>query len=58
MDSVLDIDVEDFKSFLCSVDTLLMMVKNQPGQDLQRIRLAVSADCEYFSNLIVEAEAK
>jgi hypothetical protein len=58
MDSVLDIDVEDFKSFLCSVDTLLMMVKNQPGQDLQRIRLAVAADCEYFSNLIVEAEAK
>jgi hypothetical protein len=55
----IDIDVEDFKSFLNSVDTLLILTKSNRADpvELEKIRLAVIHDTAFFSELIKQAEA-
>lgn len=56
--TLLDIDVDDFKSFLNSVETLLMVMNNHrvSPQEAQKIRMAVKNDCAYFTDLIKKAE--
>ena len=55
----IDIDVEDFKSFLNSVDTLLILTKSNRADpvELEKVRLAVIHDTAFFSELIKQAEA-
>ena len=55
----IDIDVEDFKSFLNSVDTLLILTKfNGADRDeLEKVRMAVTNNTAFFSELIKQAEA-
>lgn len=54
-----DIDIEDFKSFLNSVDTLLILTKSNRADpvELEKVRLAVIHDTAFFSELIKQAEA-
>ena len=55
----IDIDVEDFKSYLNSVDTLLILTKSNRAdpQELEKVRMAVIHDTSFFSELIKQAEA-
>ena len=55
----IDIDIEDFKSFLNSVDTLLILTKSNRADpvELEKVRLAVIHDTAFFSELIKQAEA-
>lgn len=54
-----DIDIEDFKSFLNSVDTLLILTKSNRADpvELEKVRLAVIRDTAFYSELIKQAEA-
>ena len=54
----IDIDVEDFKSFLNSVDTLLILTKSNRADpiELEKVRMAVIHDTAFFSELIKQAE--
>lgn len=56
---MLDIDVDDFKSYLNSVDTLLILTKSYRADpvELEKIRMAVIHDTAFFSELIKQAEA-
>lgn len=56
--TLLDIDVEDFKSFLNSVETLLMVMNNHrvSPDEVRKVRLAVKGDCAYFTEMIKKAE--
>ena len=56
---MLDIDMEDFKSFLNRVDTLLILTKSNRADpvELEKIRMAVIHDTAFFSELIKQAEA-
>ena len=55
---LVDIDVDDFKSFINSVETLLMVMNNHrvPPDEVRKIRMAVKNDCTYFTDLIKKAE--
>lgn len=55
----IDIDMDDFKSYLNSVDTLLILTKSNRADpvELEKIRLAVIHDTAFFSELIKQAEA-
>ena len=55
----IDIDVEDFKSFLNSVDTLLILTKSNRADpiELEKVRMAVIHDTAFFSEIIKQAEA-
>ena len=55
----IDIDVEDFKSFLNSVDTLLILTKSSRVDpiELEKVRMAVTNNTAFFSELIKQAEA-
>lgn len=55
----IDIDVDDFKSYLNSVDTLLILTKSNRADpvELEKVRLAVIHDTAFFSELIKQAEA-
>jgi hypothetical protein len=57
---LLDIDVDDFKSFINSVETLLMVMNNHrvSPDEVRKVRLAVKNDCAYFTDLIKKAETK
>jgi hypothetical protein len=54
-----DIDVDDFKSYLNSVDTLLILTKSNRADpvELEKIRMAVIRDTAFYSELIKQAEA-
>lgn len=56
--TILDIDVDDFKSFLNSVETLLMVMNNHriPPDEARKVRMSVKNDCAYFTDLIKKAE--
>ena len=56
---MLDIDLDDFKSYLNSVDTLLILIKSNrvDPTELEKIKLAVIHDTAFFSELIKQAEA-
>jgi hypothetical protein len=55
----IDIDVEDFKSFLNSVETLLILTKSNRADpiELEKVRMAVIRDTAFFSEIIKQAEA-
>jgi hypothetical protein len=55
----IDIDVDDFKSYLNSVDTLLMLIRSNRVDpiELDKVKLAVANDTAFFSELIKQAEA-
>ena len=55
---LVDIDVEDFKSFINSVETLLMVMNNHrvPPDEVRKLRMSVKSDCAFFSDLIKKAE--
>jgi hypothetical protein len=55
----IDIDVEDFKSYLNSVDTLLALTRTgcPDHVELQEIRLSVIHKTAFYSELIKQAEA-
>jgi hypothetical protein len=55
----IDIDVEDFKSFLNSVETLLILTKSNRADpiELEKVRMAVIHDTAFFSEIIKQAEA-
>ncbi len=54
-----DIDVDDFKSYLNSVDTLLILTKSNRADpvELEKIRMAVIRDTAFYSELIKQLEA-
>ncbi len=54
-----DIDVDDFKSYLNSVDTLLILTKSNRADpvELEKIRVAVIRDTAFYSELIKQLEA-
>jgi hypothetical protein len=56
---MLDIDLDDFKSYLNSVDTLLILIKSNrvDHTELEKIKLAVIHDTAFYSELIKQAEA-
>jgi len=53
------IDMDDFKSYLNSVDTLLILTKSSRVDpiELEKVRVAVAHDTAFFSELIKQAEA-
>ena len=55
---LVDIDVDDFISFINSVETLMALTRTrQPDPiELEKVRLAVTHDCAYFTSLIKEAQ--
>ena len=55
----IDIDMDDFKSYLNSVDTLLALTKSGGADrlELEKVRMAVASDTAFFSELIIQAEA-
>jgi hypothetical protein len=55
----INIDVEDFKSFLNSVETLLILTKSNRADpiELEKVRMAVIHDTAFFSEIIKQAEA-
>lgn len=56
---MLDIDMDDFKSYLNSVDTLLILTKSNRADpvELEKIRMAVIHDTAFYSELIKQVEA-
>ncbi len=54
-----DIDVDDFKSYLNSVDTLLILTKSNRADpvELEKIRMAVIRDTAFYSELSKQLEA-
>jgi len=57
---LVDIDVDDFKSFINSVETLLMVMNNHrvPPDEVRKLRMSVKSDCAFFTDLIKKAEAQ
>lgn len=57
--SLVDIDVDDFVSFINSVETLLILTRTSSPDpiELEKVRMSVTHDCAFFSELIRRAQA-
>lgn len=57
--SLVDIDVDDFVSFINSVETLLILTRTSSPDpiELEKVRMSVTHDCAFFSELIRKAQA-
>ena len=57
--SLVDIDVDDFVSFINSVETLLILTRSSSPDpvELEKVRLSVTHDCAFFSELVKRALA-
>lgn len=56
---LVDIDVDDFVSFINSVETLLILTRTSSPDpvELEKVRMSVTHDCAFFSELVKRALA-
>lgn len=56
MQTMIVLDIEEFKSFLNSVESLLHCITSLKDADAKKIKVAVEKDCAYFTRVVEQVE--